>query len=136
MARTENTYANSAKTTTAAKSVLIAMLIGYLTSYSEPLIAAQANPDINVQTTLQTHQQASAQTDEQTDTSNDDLKTPNQQQAYDQIQTIIKTDTFNQKVTHSYPEAFLNFKTFLANSRTAICIPKQIPKNGILLTLA
>ena len=28
------------------------------------------------------------------------------------------------------------FKTFLANSITATCIPKQIPKNGIFFVLA
>ena len=32
--------------------------------------------------------------------------------------------------------AFLNFKTFLANSISDNCIPKQIPKNGILFSLA
>ena len=37
---------------------------------------------------------------------------------------------------NSLDDADLIFNTFLANSIIAICIPKQIPKKGILLTLA
>jgi len=37
---------------------------------------------------------------------------------------------------NSLVDAFLIFNKFLAASITAICIPKQIPKKGILFNLA
>jgi hypothetical protein len=39
-------------------------------------------------------------------------------------------------LSNSLDPAFLIFKTFLANSTIAICIPKQIPKKGMSFFLA
>ena len=39
-------------------------------------------------------------------------------------------------MSSSLEPAFLIFRTFLANSITASCIPKHIPKNGIFICLA
>lgn len=101
IARTQANHKNIAKSTTksstnssttAAKSLLIVMLIGCLSSFSDPLMAADnqiSNADNSPNNPAQTEKQ----------------------QAYDQIQAIIKSDTFNKKITRSYPEAFLNLKT-------------------------
>ena len=89
IARTEQNRSRAYRSTSAAKSIFIAMLIGCLASFSEPSMA-------------QTTQAEASKTTE---------KSPKQLQASKQIKEIIDSETFNQKETRSYPEAFLNFET-------------------------
>ena len=89
IARAEQNRSRAYRSTSVAKSIFVAMLIGCLASFSEPSMA-------------QTTQAQISKTIE---------KSPKQQQAQKQIKAIIESETFNQKETRSYPEAFLNFET-------------------------